>query len=182
MLDEFLKKTYSEVNDNIKFSEAKNAALITLNSALIATSMGKIFDSTIVIFWRYLLVGFILLLIIPLSLSLFSFRAITGSEKCITKKVYEVLDKHNHIKKLPEKYMYYSYIHKYYDKKPEQYLEDIAPKQEYNLFIKQLASQIVDLSGVAYRKFILFNLAIKIECSILSLAGILSLIIIIFVY
>ncbi len=44
-IKDFLEKAYSEVNDNIKFSEAKNAALIALNSALIAWGGSIIFDS-----------------------------------------------------------------------------------------------------------------------------------------
>ncbi len=40
-LDDFLEKVYSEVNDNVKFSEAKNAALITLISDVFNATLGN---------------------------------------------------------------------------------------------------------------------------------------------
>ena len=55
MLKDFLEKVYNEINDNIKFSEAKNAALLTLNSALISASAGKVFDQNIAFYWRVLI-------------------------------------------------------------------------------------------------------------------------------
>lgn len=75
--------------------------------------------------------------------------------------------------------MFYSYISVNYSKEPTEYLKDVninvfnnannvdEDKENY-----QLASQITDLSDVAYRKFILFNIAVQIECAIFSVGGI----------
>ena len=178
MLKELLEKTYSELNNNIKFSEAKNAALITLNSALITAGASKVFDSEILINWRIGIAIGTLLLIIPMLLSLFSFRATTNSEKCIVKKIYDFLDSKNEIEKEPKKCMYYAYIAKHYKDNPAFYLEDVYHKEnteDYSFLENQMARQIVDLSGVAYHKFILFNIAVKIECVVFSLGGLVAL-------
>lgn len=180
MKTKFLEKAYSELNENIKFSEAKNAALITLNSALIAACSSKVFDANILIYWRVAIVVFTVLLIIPLVISLFSFRATTNSEKCVVKKIYDFLNNKNIIESTPEKYMYFAFIAKHYNDKPEDYLKDVFSKSsinEFDVFEQQMARQIVDLSGVAFRKFILFNIAIRIECTIFLLGGLSALII-----
>ena len=173
---EFLEKVYSEINDNIKFSEAKNAALITLNSALIAGSAEKVFDSSILFKWRALIAILVLLLLIPTILSLFSFRAKTGSENCIVNKIYYFLGKRNQIENSPEKIMYYAYITKYYKDKPEEYLKKVDKNSTSNEYFFQLSIQIVDLATVAYNKFLLFNLAVKLECILFSSGGIVALI------
>ena len=41
-----------------------------------------------------------------------------------------------------------------------------------------MARQIVDLSGVAYRKFVLFNIAVKTECVVFSIGGLTALVIV----
>ncbi len=178
-MTEFLTRTYAELNDNIKFSEAKNAALVTLNSALISACSSKVFDTDIAFLWRVLIALVTLSLIIPLSLSITSFIAATDSDKGITNKIVNCYKKHNEISKDNNKYMFYSYISVNYSKEPTEYLKDVninvfnnannvdEDKENY-----QLASQITDLSDVAYRKFILFNIAVQIECAIFSVGGI----------
>lgn len=178
-LDDFLEKAYDEVNDNVKFSEAKNAALITLNSALITWGGSIVFDSSISFVYRALVSIFVLLLIIPLLCSIISFSATTGSPKGIAKKLFEYLKTHNDIPAVPEKNMFYAYIHKYYSA-PEMYLDAIRIAEmtsEEKPFLLQIAQQIIDLAGVAYKKSILFNIAVKIECLIFSLGGVSALII-----
>lgn len=83
-MKKFLEKAYIELDNNIKFSEAKNAALVTLNSALISACSSKVFDADIAFLWRVLIALVTLSLIIPLSLSIASFIAATGSDKDIT--------------------------------------------------------------------------------------------------
>lgn len=179
-MNKFLEKAYSEVNDNIKFSEAKNAALITLNSALIAVAAEKIFDNNILFWWRVLIALIVIFLLVPTILSMFSFRATTGSEKLITKKIYDFLSNSNNIEDSPKKLMFYAYITKFYKDKPEEYLKDVfGNNADLNTYNKQMASQIIDLSSVAYRKFLLFNFAIKFECFFFLTGGVVSLIIII---
>lgn len=177
-LDDFLEKVYSEVNDNVKFSEAKNAALITLNSALITWGGSIVFDSSICFAHRVLVSLFVLLLIIPLISSIMSFRATTDASKGITKKFFAYLKSRNSISVAPVKNMFYAYIHKYYET-AESYLDAVCSidiKADEKPFLLQISQQIVDLAGVAYRKSILFNIAIKIECLIFSLGGIFVLI------
>ena len=176
-LDEFLEKVYEEVNDNIKFLEAKNAALITLNSALIALGGNIVFDSGIFFTYRIIIASFVLLLILPLICSIISFRSTTNSEAGIIKKLFSLLESQNKILVTPAKYMYYAYIHKFYST-PEAYLNDLHTTDiddNEKPFLLQFSQQIIDLAGVAYRKSILFNIAVKIECIIFSLGSILAL-------
>lgn len=177
-MNDFLTKTYTEINDNIKFSEAKNAALVTLNSALISACSSKVFDADIAFLWRFLIALVTLSLIIPLSLSISSFIAATGSDKGITNWIVNRYKRKHTIEKSNNKYMFYSYISGNYSE-PLEYLKDIytnvfnsnnnADKTSVDY---QLSSQIIDLSNVAYRKFALFNIAVIIECTIFSFGGI----------
>lgn len=178
-LDDFLERAYNEVNDNIKFSEAKNVALITLNSALIAWGGSIVFDSSIYFIYKVMVALFVLLLLLPLICSIISFRATTDSEKGIIKKLYIYLDTKNAIPSKPKKYLYYAYIHKHYNNDPEKYINDVCPSENNDsekIYFEQMARQIVDLASVAYRKCILFNIGIKMECIIFLLGGFLALI------
>ena len=177
-LDKFLEKVYEEVNDNIKFLEAKNAALITLNSALIALGGNIVFDSGIFLAYRIIIAFFVLLLILPLICSIISFRATTNSEAGIIKKLFSLIDSQNNIPVTPAKYMYYAYIRKFYNT-PEAYLNDLHTTDiddNEKPFLLHISQQIIDLAGVAYRKSILFNVAVKIECIFFSLGSIFALI------
>ena len=181
--ENFLGKVYSELAENIKFSEAKNAALITLNSTLIVLGGSMIFDSTILSCYRVLISLFLLALGVPLICAIFSFHAMTGSEKKLANKIYKFLDTQNGIPSEPMKYMYFAYIHKYFTDNPSEYLQAIlslAEERKQSLLLHQMAIQIVDLSRIAYQKFALFNIAMKIEFAIFFGGGITSLIILIF--
>lgn len=157
---EFLEKTYSEINENIKFSEAKNAALITLNSALIAVAASKVFDYNISLVWRVLIIVLVICLIIPLIIAIYSFKA-----------------KMNHKNNDKNKFMYFSYIYNhYYKDSKNDYYQDIGNEFKDEFVEKQLSKQIVDLSSVAYRKFKLFNIAITIEIFIFIIGTFLSLV------
>lgn len=178
-IDDYLERAYNEVSDNIKFSEAKNAALITLNSALIAWGGSIVFDSGIYFIYRVMVALFVLLLLLPLICSIISFRATTDSERGIIKKFYAYLDSKNTIPSEPQKHLYYAYIHKYYNSNPEKYINDIFSANINDIekiYFAQIARQIVDLASTAYRKFSLFNICVKMECVIFSLGGVLSLI------
>lgn len=182
IMKDFFTKTYAEINDNIKFSEAKNAALITLNSALISACSSKVFDADIAFLWRVLIALVTLSLIIPLSLSISSFIASTGSNKGITNIMVNCYKKRHNIAESENKYMFYAYVSCNYSKEAINYLQKIYTnvfKSNDNVEEKsdayQLASQIVDLSDVAYRKFALFNIAVMIECTIFSVGGIIAL-------
>lgn len=183
-LKEYLEKIYLETSDNIKFAEAKNAALITLNSALIAFISTMIFDKNIILMYRITLLVFIAFLAISLLFSLLSFRATTGSENCIIRKFYKMLDSMNTVPLNPQMNMYYSYIHKYYDKsRPDSFLDnipDITCCDKANYYYKQMVQQIVDLSGIAYRKYTIFNIAICVELFSFIAIGIVAFIFLLF--
>lgn len=182
--EKLLEKTYDELNDNIKFSEAKNAALITLNSALIAAGIGLVFESKVAFQWKTIVLLAILFLCIPLVISVYSFRAETGKISEEERESFNStdndtwLERHHIISSEPKKLMFYSYISKYYKNNPIKYLEEVSDSGNTNIYHYQLASQIVDLANVAYRKFALFNLAIKIECTGIILGSIITLIIV----
>ncbi len=103
-----------------------------------------------------------------------SFRATTGSESKLVKKLYTYLNSMNKIDSNPKKYLYYAYIHKHYNNNPKKYLNDVCTTeidQNKKPYYEQMARQIVDLAGVAYRKFILFNIGIKSELIIFLLGS-----------
>lgn len=165
-MEEYLQKVYSDISETLKFSEAKNAALITLNSAIIVCVGNPVFNNSIFFLYRILFLLATLLLMIPLSLALLSFRSITESECNPLKVLYSFIDTQNKTPLTPKKYMYFAYIHKYFAANPKKYLEELSGREdgfEENSFTYQIASQIVDLSKVIYRKLTLFDIAIKIE-------------------
>lgn len=168
-----LEKIYAEVNDNIKFAEAKNAALITLNSAIMSFSASIIFNKDTVFSYRIALSAFAFALFIPLIISLFSFKASTGTESCFGKKIYSAIDKRNKIDITDSKPMYYAYIASKYQgqNRADHFHLDICgetcQKHHHNI----LSKQIIDLSKVALRKFMLFNIAVKIECFVFGVGG-----------
>ena len=179
-MKDFLEKAYAEISDNIKFSEAKNGALITLNSAIIALGSGFVFSEGVSLLYRWLFALFATVLIFPLLFSLFSFRATTGSERGLVKWVYSLLscEKAKFIPTSTPKLMYFGYIYANI-KSAEDYLREVDANNNCipNSIEYQLASQIVDLSGVAYRKFVLFNIAIKSELFIFIGSFLISLIV-----
>ena len=167
----FLEKAYAEINDNIKFSEAKNGALVTLNSAAIAIGSNIVFSGETALVYRWLFAPFVITLILPLLFSLFSLRATTGSERGLVKRAYELLsrEKCKFKSTCTPKLMFFGYVYANI-KTAENYLKKIDENCNFtpNSMEYQLASQIVDLSEVAYRKFMLFNIAIKIEMFIFA--------------
>lgn len=185
MLKNFLEKTYNEINDNIKFLEAKNATLITLNGVLISAASDKIFNQDILISWRILIALTLILLLIPLLISTYSFSTPTKNNACFLQRCKLYKNNSNN------KFMYYSYIHKNYSNGNDiecitKYINDIKNAgiidqkscEIIENYEKQLANQIIDLSNIAYRKSLLFNIAIKIECIFLGIGGVIALIII----
>lgn len=154
----FLEKAYTELNDNIKFSEAKNAALITLNTALVGASCAIVFNSDISILWRIFIIFLAISLMIPLGISLYSFVA----------KMHHKTDTDDNVK-----FMYFSSIYKmYYNKEDKSYYQDLKDEFDDDFAEKQLSKQIVDLSAVAYKKFKAFNIAVIIEISIFMICSV----------
>ena len=133
---------------------------------MIALCGDIVFDGTVLFFYRALIAFLLLLLVISLVCSLFSFRAMIGSEGKLLNGIYSFLDSRNNISSQATKYMYYPFIHKSFSTNPAEYWKSIAPNKksaDEKVLSSQVANQIVDLSGVAYRKSALFNIAIKLE-------------------
>ena len=157
---EQLQKLESKLTDLVKFAEAKNAALITFNSACIFV----LFD-----FFRDLNPGaiktcfaiLIIVLIISVLLCLFSLLSsiwiFCRLDKRLLKKVGDVEDSDN--------LLYFRDIVKY---KPREYLKEIEriygmdqSKEESKLRLL-LSTQIVEISIIAYKKYRIFNVAAAI--------------------
>lgn len=169
---EFLEKAYAEVNDNIKFAEAKNAALITLNSALIAVGIDKVFDTEISCAWRILIAVLIFALFIPLIIAVFSFIADKGKKEGFKYKLCNSWKSKINFDDSNPKLMFYSYIASRCPNK-EAYLQKCGITDN-NLFVQQLANQIVDLSNVAFFKFSLFNVSVGVESIVFAIGGLAS--------
>lgn len=161
-----LEKAYTEISENIKFLEAKNAALVTLDSALLAILGTLIFNQDVLFFYRWLIALFAIYLLGPLTLALVSFRTKDFLGKVEKKGVLQKRINKSGIAKTPSKLLYYAYIFKYYANAPAELLADISNQKgvEATQVEHQLASQVVDLSAVAYRKAELFNIAITWQC------------------
>lgn len=176
-LREFLEKTYGEIADNIKFIEAKNTALITLNSALLVLLGDAIFDDGASGVYRIMLSLLMVVLCAAIGCAIFSFCAASGSKQRLVGRLYAWMDRKNSLASGRKKLMYYAYIHKFFPDDPEGYWRSVTrdlPQGEEapDPLLMQLAGQIVDLSGVAYRKAVLFNTALQIELGCFAVWGV----------
>jgi hypothetical protein len=88
-----LKNIFDSVTDWLKFAEAKNAALIAVNSAIIFGFINIIQNNITLICWIrvYLLISIILLLL-ALSLSLISYIPQVNLPRILPKKISESKD------------------------------------------------------------------------------------------
>lgn len=161
-VDEFLKSVVSEISEEIKFAEAKNATLITLNSALIVATSAKAVDTNLSIKWKILLIGLVVCLLVPLIITIFSFKAKT---------------KKGHITN--DNFMYFYDINKNFNINGTAYYNTILSIFTEDFYLEQLSKQIVDLSFVAHRKFKCFNIAIFIEILVFAICAIFALLYII---
>jgi len=188
-MTDFLKAAYAEMNENIKFGEAKSAALITLNSALFAGMISLVFSDKISHTCdRFLIAVLAVCLLIPNMLALLSFKAAkmgkkskkTGKDGFVRGRIVRWTA--NRLKKDHEpnkpNYMFYKWIYLQYihGNPTSTYLKDICKANvgkvgfdertylaEPDFYQKQLAKQIPALAEVAFGKFSLFNMAIQIE-------------------
>lgn len=178
-LTEFISDVLSEVRENIKFLEAKNAAIITLNSALIAWGGSIVFDSEIVRKYRILVSVFVVLLFLPLIVSLYSFMPFSSISGTRTRRFLCGLSKDSVPLAVPQKTMYYAYIYCHYGSDINKYYNDIKDTNDDSspaVREQQRIQQVFDLAEVAYKKSLLFNASAKCESLIFVLGCIVTIV------
>lgn len=173
----FLDKEFAIINHWLSFAEAKNAAVIALDTALIGISTRIIVSETV--FQNNWLLIFIItvlaLIVISLILALVSFLPIMVSEKSLIVAAYNrfinVL-KHDSTKE-NKNYVFYRDIARL--EKAEKYLEMLRynysfPYFNNNQYLNDMAQEIYINSQVTVSKFIYFRLSTSILIVALGLA------------
>lgn len=173
----FLDKEFAIINHWLSFAEAKNAAVIALDTALIGISTRIIVSETV--FQNNWLLIFIItvlaLIVISLILALVSFLPIMVSEKSLIVAAYNrfinVL-KHDFTKET-KNYVFYRDIARL--EKAEKYLEMLRynysfPYFNNNQYLNDMAQEIYINSQVTVSKFIYFRLSTSILIVALGLA------------
>ena len=159
--EEQLQKIFSNINDWLKFAEAKNFGLITLNAAIVFGLSQTNFDegSFTKIVSSYILFP---LIYISFVFSLFSFfpilRKISKKEelKGILPWLSKLIDKEQKF----ESIHFYGYLSKVNKKR---FITELKLKtnstEEFTLYEEELASQILYNSRIVWLKFQLFKIA-----------------------
>lgn len=174
----FLEKVIAEINSSIKFVEAKNAALITLNSALIAWGAGIVFDIENIRFHRIIVAFSVLALSIPMIVAIISFcPVIKGNNEKVKAQAQKKLALSS-----PKRLMYYAYIAANYANDVDSYLTELKDmdSSKNNTAETALGHQAVDLAIVAFRKSRFFNIAVLIESIIFCFGGTITLAFLVF--
>jgi hypothetical protein len=162
---ETLKDIFENVNDWLKFAEAKNAALIVFNGASIfgaATFIATVItqkDTVIPKFILYYLYMFIIMNGLGLVIALYSFWPQTRVDEVLSKRIEDIFSNRQESR---SSILYYGHIKDY---TLDSYLAklrvfcDIGTRELSGLE-SDYASQIIINSRIAFRKYILFKLAI----------------------
>lgn len=156
--NDFLKYSYESINTDLKLSETKNTFLTTFNLAIMGTTMSFLFDSdkSINNTSRGWLIAFLITIIVSTLVSIFSFIPLNTVICSLFKPKPET----------ESKFMFYKDNFSRYKNSVDDFINDINTyfnEQEITPAEKQLAIQIVDLSRIAYSKFMLFTIALIIE-------------------
>lgn len=171
--EEQLNKLFSNVNEWLKFAEAKNFGLLTLNAALVfGFTQMNIDTETIKNAGNYIFIPFALFSFLFALLSLFPILTTierTGNTKNLIYRFSNLIDKETHF----ENIHYYGYLRgidiAVFESK---FLAKTGGTHSFTDFEKELGIQILYNSRIAYLKFQLF----KIGAFIFSLGVILSVI------
>lgn len=165
----FLDKEYANINHWLSFAEAKNAAVIALDTALIGI-FTRIIVSETVSQNKCILIFIIItlfLIMISLILALFSFLPIIVSEKSLIVAAYNRFInalKHDFTKE-NKNYVFYRDIARL--EKAEKYFEMLRynysfPYFNNNQYLNDMAQEIYINSQVTVSKFIYFRLSTSI--------------------
>lgn len=173
----FLDKEFAIINHWLSFAEAKNAAVIALDTALIGISTRIIVSETV--FQNNCLLIFIItvlaLIIISLILALFSFLPIMVSGKDLILVVYNKFINVSGRASIKEdkNYIFYRDIARL--EKAENYLKMLMhnygfPYFDKDQYLNDMAQEIYINSQVTVSKFIYFRLSASILIVALGLA------------
>jgi hypothetical protein len=149
MLEDRLRFLFANVNDWLKFGEAKNAALITFNAAMLFGSISLLDHAPSYISFTLVFIFFPLIFISAL-VSLLSFFPILSTEVI----GFLWMEKKATINNI----LYFGHI---MHLTPSELLSETAPNVPTNSdkFIGHLAEQIITNAKIAYGKFIYFQIA-----------------------
>jgi hypothetical protein len=176
-MDKQLQEIFKNVNEWLKFSEAKNIFLLTFNTATFYFFLKYIYDTILsknftISYISILLLISSLLILINIIILLLSFLPVTKIEKEIFKNKERIQLKDNLIFYGDIiKYNSTEYLNKIYDShKQEKPL--IYPKNE-----NDLSEQIITNSKIAMRKYILFTTVVKLDIFVILILPIISILI-----
>ena len=155
MQDE-LKSVFSNVNDWLKFAEAKNGALVGLNGgAVLSVLFGILLDEKAKLlsgFWKLYFWCFVCCLLIGIVISLYSFMA----------KLKEPEQDDANIPAI-KNLMFFGHVQYF---KENEYLDSLSkaklldPRPIYSRLETDYANQIIYNSRIAMNKYTLFNQAL----------------------
>lgn len=159
-----LLEIYKDTSYWLSFAEAKNAALITLNSVLLGFCIDKFFKNYNVIY-----AIFCMMYIISLLISLISFIPALNRRE----KLYNFITRGIGEKNIEnDNFLYYRDIVKYKEVEYYEFIQKYifnCEKSEIdefnslnNRYEKNLVKQIISISKVTYLKYILFKVALYI--------------------
>ncbi len=155
-IDVKLKEIFENVNNWLKFAEAKNATLIAGNGVIIFGIIKCLKDLESYPYFIYYLCFVIILLSLSFIIALISFIANVKLPRYLFKEI----DNNN------KNLLFYGSIKNYNE---ESYLQALTDSLEItdtsihkNEFCKMYAQQIIINSKITMRKFELFNLGLKI--------------------
>lgn len=162
---DILKDIFSNVNDWLKFGEAKNAALLVFNGASIfgvATFIATVMTqdkNQIPQYFLYYLYSFIILNGLALVIALYSFWPLTQIEVVLSKRIEDIFSKRQDAE---SSILYYGHIKDY---TPDSYLAKLCVSCNEEVrncsgLESDYASQIVINSRIAFRKYIYFKAAL----------------------
>ncbi|EOC99334.1 hypothetical protein [Caldisalinibacter kiritimatiensis] len=159
-MEDKLNSVYNDIYNWLIFAEAKNAALLTLNSSLLFFSF-KFINTKVSCIPVLLIYLFIILILISSIICLITFIAKLYQndfiEKCIINKLGTP--------SLEDNILYYKDIAKY---SIDNYYNTFFKKYNVNnnlntneiTYLKDLINQIIIISKITYKKYFLFNIAI----------------------
>ena len=166
-MEKKLKDILSDVTNWLNFAEAKNLALLTFDSAWLAVFVKKFFESTYR-GERIIFAFFSIIFIFPAIICLISFIPKLFTKRTIEERLKKELGSQSDTDNL----LFYQDIFKYSDK---EYYEAIQKRKFINYemeedgfdsdiykYEKTMVRQIVILSGIAYKKYYLFNISLSI--------------------
>lgn len=163
-MNDDLKTIEQNVNIYLQFAEAKNAVLITFNGALALfafdyfSELNKGYEKTVI-------AGLVIVLIITIIINLISFIPYIHKHDII-KRPGDPRDDDNllyykHISKYDHRTYYKALYNKFHT------ADTGSSNIKIDNYESSLSRQIVELSKIAYNKYFLFNLSLKITLVVL---------------